>query len=60
VAMLGSLQDGNNSRIPYFEGSLPPKHIKKLKHEIVIKMKNIPDLALLRSSNLSKELKKIM
>jgi hypothetical protein len=37
-------QDGNNSRIPYLEGSLLPKHnFLKLKHENVIKMKNKSD-----------------
>jgi hypothetical protein len=51
--------DGNNSRIPYSEGSLPPKHkFLKLKHENVIKIKNKPDPALLQHSNLSTEIKK--
>jgi hypothetical protein len=51
--------DGNNSRIPYSEGSLPPKHnFLKFKHENVIKIKNKPDPALLRPSNLSNEIKK--
>jgi hypothetical protein len=51
--------DGNNSRIPYSEGSLPRKHnFLKLKHENVIKMKNKPHLALLWPSNLSNEIKK--
>jgi hypothetical protein len=46
--------DGNKSRIPYSEGSLPQKHnFLKFKHENVIKMKNKPDPALLRPSNLS-------
>jgi hypothetical protein len=46
--------DGNKSRIPYSEGSLPHKHnFLKFKHENVIKMKNKPDPALLRPSNLS-------
>jgi hypothetical protein len=50
--------DGNNSRIPYSEGSLPPMHnFLKFKHENVIKMKNKPDLALLRPPNLN-EIKK--
>jgi hypothetical protein len=35
--------DGNNSRIPYWQGSLPRKHnFLKLKHENVIKMKYKP------------------
>jgi hypothetical protein len=51
--------DGNKSRIPYSEGSLPHKHnFLKFKHENVIKMKNKPGLALLRPSNLSNEIKK--
>jgi hypothetical protein len=51
--------DSNNSRIPYSEGSLPPKQFKKkFKHENVIKMKNMPDPALLRPSNLTNEIKK--
>jgi hypothetical protein len=51
--------DGNNSRIPYSEESLPHKHIfLKFKHENVIKMKNKPDSAILRPSNLSNEIKK--
>jgi hypothetical protein len=51
--------DGNMSRIPYLEGSLPRKHnFLKFKHENVIKMKNKPDPALLRPSNLSNEIKK--
>jgi hypothetical protein len=51
--------DGNNSRIPYSEGYLPPKHnCLKFKHENVIKMKNKPDPAILRPSNLSNEIKK--
>jgi hypothetical protein len=51
--------DGNNSRIPYSEGSSPPKHnFLKLKHEKVIKMKNKPDPALLQPSNLSNKTKK--
>jgi hypothetical protein len=50
---------GNNSMIPYSEGSLLPKHnFFKLKNENVIKMKNKPDPALLRPSNLSNEIKK--
>jgi hypothetical protein len=49
--------DGKNSRI--LEGSLPIKHnFLTLKHENVIKMKNKPDPALLRLSNLSNEIKK--
>jgi hypothetical protein len=48
--------DGNNPRIPFLEGSFPRKH--NFKHENVIKMKNKPDPALLRSSNLSNEIKK--
>jgi hypothetical protein len=51
--------DDNKSRIPYSEGSLLRKHnFLKFKHENVIKMKNKPDLALLRRSNLSNEIKK--
>jgi hypothetical protein len=51
--------DGYNSRIPYSEESLPPKHnFLKLQHKNVIKMKNKPDPALLRPSNLSNEVKK--
>jgi hypothetical protein len=51
--------DGNNSRIPYSEGSLPHKHnFLKFKHENVIKMKNKPAPAQLRPSNLSNEIKK--
>jgi hypothetical protein len=51
--------DGNNSRIPYSEGSLPHKqNFLKFKHENVIKMKNKPAPALLRPSNLSNEIKK--
>jgi hypothetical protein len=51
--------DGNNSRLPYSEGSLPRKHnFLKLKHGNVIKMKIKPYPALLRPSNLSKEIKK--
>jgi hypothetical protein len=50
--------DGNNSMIPYSEGSLPCKHnINKLKLESVIKMKNKLYPALLRPSNLSNEIK---
>jgi hypothetical protein len=46
--------DGNNSRIPYSEGSLQRKHnFLKLKHENNVKMKNKPYLALLRLLNLS-------
>jgi hypothetical protein len=64
MASVGSPQtknapDGNKSRIPYSEGSLPPKHnFLKLKHENVIKMKNKPDPDLLRPSNLSNDIKK--
>jgi hypothetical protein len=48
--------DGNNSRIPYSEGSLPHKHnYLKFKHE---NMKNKLDLAILRPSNLFNEMKK--
>jgi hypothetical protein len=51
--------DGNNFRIPHLEGSLPRKqNFLKLKHKNVFKMKNKPDPALLRSSNLSNEIKK--
>jgi hypothetical protein len=51
--------DGNKFRTPYSEGSLPHKHnFLKFKHENVIKMKNKPDSALLRPSNLSNEIKK--
>jgi hypothetical protein len=51
--------EGNNSRIPYSEGSLPPKHnFLKFKHENFIKMKNKLDPALLSPSNLSNEIKK--
>jgi hypothetical protein len=51
--------DGNNFRIPYSEGSLPHKdNFSKFKHENVIKMKNKPDPAILRPSNLSNEIKK--
>jgi hypothetical protein len=51
--------DDNKSRIPYSEGSLPHKNnFLKFKHETVIKMKNKPDPALLRPSNLSNEIKK--
>jgi hypothetical protein len=51
--------NGNNSRIPYSEGSLPYKHnFLKFKHENAIKMKNKPDPALLLPSNLSNEIKK--
>jgi hypothetical protein len=63
-ASVGSTQtknppDGNNSRIPYLKGSLPPKHnFLKFKHENVIKMKNKPDSAQLQPSNLSNEIKK--
>jgi hypothetical protein len=54
-----SLPDGNNSRIPYSEGSLPPKNIfLKCTDENVIKKKKKPDPALLLSSNISNELKK--
>jgi hypothetical protein len=50
--------DGNHSRIPYLEGSLPHKdNFFKFIHENVIKMKNKPDPALLRPSNLSNEIK---
>jgi hypothetical protein len=46
--------DDNKSRIPYSERSLPHKHnFLKFKHENIIKMKNKPDPALLRPSNLS-------
>jgi hypothetical protein len=49
--------DGNNSRIPYSEGSLPHKqNFLKFKHENVIKMKNKPAPALLRPSKLSNEI----
>jgi hypothetical protein len=49
----------NKSRIPYSEGSLPGQHnFLKFKHENIIKMKNKPDPALLRPSNLSNEIKK--
>jgi hypothetical protein len=48
--------DGINSRIPYSEGYLPPKHnFLKFKHENVIKMKNKRDPAL---SYLSNKIKK--
>jgi hypothetical protein len=63
-ASVGSLgmknpPDGNKSRIPYSEGSLLRKHnFFKFKNENVIKMKNKPDPALLRPSNLSNEIKK--
>jgi hypothetical protein len=51
--------DGNKSRIPYCEGSLPPKKIFfKFKKENVIKMKNKPYPALLQTSYLSTETKK--
>jgi hypothetical protein len=51
--------DGNKSRIPYSEGSLPHQNnFLKFKHENAIKMKNKPDPALLRPSNLSNEIKK--
>jgi hypothetical protein len=51
--------DGNDSRIPSSEGSLPPKHnFLKFKHGNVIIMKNKPDPALLQLSNLSNEIKK--
>jgi hypothetical protein len=51
--------DGNNSRIPDSEGSLPHKHnFLKFKHENVFKMKNKSAPALLRPSNLSNEIKK--
>jgi hypothetical protein len=51
--------DGNDSRIPYSEGSLRRKdNFLKLKHENVIKMKNKPYPAQLRPSNLSNEIKK--
>jgi hypothetical protein len=51
--------DGNKSRIPYLEESLPHKHnFLKFKHENVIKMKNKHDPALLRPSNISNEIKK--
>jgi hypothetical protein len=54
-----SLPDGNNSRIPYSEGSLPHEHnFLKFKHENVIKMKNKPAPALLQPSKLSNEIKK--
>jgi hypothetical protein len=44
---------------PYSEGSLPHKHnFLKFKHENVIKMKNKPDPAPFRPSNLSNEIKK--
>jgi hypothetical protein len=47
------------TRIPYSEGSLPHKHnFFKFMRENVIKMKNKPDPALLRHSNLSNEIKK--
>jgi hypothetical protein len=51
--------DGNNSKIPYSEGYLPLKHnFLKFKRENVIIMKNKPDPAILRPSNLSNEIKK--
>jgi hypothetical protein len=51
--------DGNNSKIPYSEGSLPRKqNFLKLKHQNVFKMKNKPYPALLRPSNLSNEIGK--
>jgi hypothetical protein len=51
--------DGNKSRIPYLEGSLPLRHnFLKFKHENIIRMKNKPDPALLRPSNPSNEIKK--
>jgi hypothetical protein len=54
-----NIPDGNNSRIPYSEGSLPHKHnFLKIEHENVIKMKNKPDPAILRPSNLPNEIKK--
>jgi hypothetical protein len=51
--------DSNKSRIPYSEGSLPRKHnFLKFKQENAIKIKNKPDPAPLRPSNLSNEIKK--
>jgi hypothetical protein len=51
--------DGNKSRIPYLKGSFLCKlSFLKLTHENIIKMKNKPDLAQLRPSNLSDEIKK--
>jgi hypothetical protein len=48
---------GNSFKIPYSEGSLPPKHnFLKSKHENIFKMKNKPDPALLQPSNLSNEI----
>jgi hypothetical protein len=44
---------GNNSRIPYSEGPLPPKHFSKFKFENVIKMKHKPE----PDSHLSNEIK---
>jgi hypothetical protein len=50
----------NNSRIPYFEGSLPTEaNFFIFKYKNVIKMKNKPDPALLRTSYLSNEMKKM-
>jgi hypothetical protein len=54
-------QDGNNSRIPYSEGSFPPKHMfLKFKYKNIIKMKNKPDPGQIRSDppNWSQEAKK--
>jgi hypothetical protein len=40
--------DGNKSRIPYPDGSLPPQNnFKKFKPKNIIEMKNKPDPALL-------------
>jgi hypothetical protein len=55
-ASIGSY--GNNARIPYSEGSLPPRHIfLKFKCENAIIMKNNPDLGPLETSYLFKEKK---
>jgi hypothetical protein len=49
--------DDYNFRIPYSEGSLPPKHnFLKFRHENDIKMKNKPGS--LTTFNLSNEIKK--
>jgi hypothetical protein len=54
-----NLLDSTNSRIPQAEGSLQHKHnFLKIRHENVIQMKNKPDPALLRPSNLSNKIKK--
>jgi hypothetical protein len=51
--------DGNNLTISYSEGSLPHKqNFLKFIHENVNKIKNKPDPAQLRPSNLSNEIKK--